>query len=170
MSIHQPRRYRIQAFLEHHLLWATLEPVGALIPFLNNAERKNIMLQNVNAISLDMQTNVDTFKADELWVYREEIMAIRFFDPISTTTVPLFPVKEKMRVFLPRLVVQGFFSHSSDTKIGDIFESTSGNWAPATDVRIHPLLPTKAQIAPEAPILLVSKRHIQFYQPMGERA
>ncbi|MEJ5224287.1 MAG: hypothetical protein WHV44_07505 [Anaerolineales bacterium] len=167
MSLSQPRRYRIQAFLEHHLLWATIEPTGALIPYLNNAERKNILLQNVNAIAIDMQTNVDTFKADELWVYRDEIMAIRFFDPVSTTTVPLFPVKDKLRVFLPRLVVQGNFSRSPDTKIGDIFESTSGNWAAATDVRIHPLLPTKAQIAPEAPVLLISKQHIQFYQPLN---
>ncbi len=167
MSLTQPRRYRIQAFLEHYLLWATLEPAGPLIPYLNNIERKNLLLQNVNAISLDMQTNVETFKADELWVYRDEIMAIRFFDPISTTTVPLFPIKDKLRVFLPRLVVQGYFTHSPDTKIGDIFESTSGNWAATTDVRIHPLLPTKAQIAPEAPILLISKQHIQFYQPLG---
>jgi hypothetical protein len=162
------KQYKVDVFTSQFLLTATLEPVGTLMPYLNNADRINLLFKQVSVTPLETSLSLPTFTAEDLWVPRKEIIAMRFLDPISSDTMPLLPNKEKLRVFLPHIVVQATFSRGTDTKLNEIFEAITGDWMAAADAQIFPLHPIRSQIARDAPMMLLIKRHIQFYQPVKE--
>lgn len=162
------KQYKVDVFTPQFLLSATLEPVGALIPYLNNADRYNLPFRQVSVTPIENTLSLPTFTAEELWVPRREIIAVRFMDPITSDTMPLLPHKEKLRVFLPHLVVQATFSRGTDTKLNEIFDAIPGEWMSAADAQIYPLHPTRCQITRDAQMMLIVKRHIQFYQPVKE--
>jgi hypothetical protein len=162
------KQYKVEVFTPQFLLTGTLEPIGALMPYLNNADRNNILLKQVSASPIETTTSLPTFTADELWIPRKELLIMKFLDSLTADTMPLLPTKEKIRVFLPHIVVQATFSRGPDTKIHEIFDVISGDWVAAADAQIYPLHPTKIQIGRDAQRLLIVKRHIQFYQPVKE--
>ena len=167
LPVIQLRHYRAELLTEWYLLTGEIEPFGPLGAYLNDANRVNVMLKNVLAAALDAGNVMDTFQAAELLVVRDEIVAIHLLDPVSGSTVQLLPRKEKLLVFAGRLVVQALFHCGPDTGPHDIFEATPGRWAACSEARVHPLLPFKRPIFGEAKLLLINKRHIQFYQPLG---
>jgi hypothetical protein len=162
------KQYKVEVFTPQFLLAGTLEPVGSLMPYLNNADRNNLLLKQVSATPIETTLSLPTFTADELWIPRKELIAVRFMDTLSPDTMPLLSHKEKIRVFLPHIVVQGTFSRGADTKMHEIFDVISGDWVACVDAQIYPLYPTKCQISRDAPRMLIIKRYIQFYQPVKE--
>ena len=138
------------------------------MPYLNNADRNNLPLKQVNATPIEPAFNLPTFSAEELWLPRKEIIAVRFLDAISSSTMPLLANKEKIRVFLPHLIIQARFSRGADTKIHDIFDVLSGDWVAAADAQIFPMHPMKCQFGRDAQRVLIIKRYIQFYQHIKE--
>jgi hypothetical protein len=162
------KQYKVEVFTPQFLLEGIMEPVGTLMPYLNNADRNNLLVKQVSATPIDPATNLPTFTAEELWIPRKELIAIRFLDTISNETMPLLAYKEKVRIFLPYIVVQGTFARGQDTKIHEIFDVLAGDWVAATDAQIYPLHPTKCQISRDAQRMLIVKRHIQFYQAVKE--
>ena len=162
------KQYKVEVFTPQFLLAGVLEPVGVLMPYLNNADRNNILVKKVSATPIDPAHSLPVFNAEELWLPRKEILAVRFLDAISNDTMPLLSHKEKVRVFLPHLVIQATFSRGADTKIHEIFDVLSGDWVAAADAQIYPLHPMKCQFGRDAQRVLIIKRHIQFYQHIKE--
>lgn len=160
----QTKHYKVSVFTNQYMLNGSLEPIGAMVPFLSNPERKNIPFKQVQAIALEPTINVATFTAEEIWIPRDQIVAVQFHDTISQNTMALLPFKDKLRVFLPHLVVQGMFAHGQDTSIGDLIDSIPGMWAPAENARLFVLNPIKGQAKSESQMILLNKRHIQTYQ------
>jgi hypothetical protein len=164
----QSKQYKVEVFTPQFLLSGILEPVGSLMPYLNNADRNNILLKQVSATPIEPAFSLPTFAAEELWLPRKDLIAIRFLDTISSDTMPLLSNKEKVRIFLPHIIVQATFSRGPDTKIHEIFEVLSGDWVAAADAQIFPLHPMKCQFGRDAQRMLIIKRHIQFYQHIKE--
>ena len=162
------KKYKVEVFTPQFFLAGVLEPIGSLMPYLNNADRNNLLLKEVSATPIDTSYSLPTFAAEELWIPRKELIAVRFLDAISSDTMPLLANKEKIRVFLPHLVVQGTFSRGADTKVHEIFDVLSGDWVAAADAQIYPMHPMKCQFGRDAQRILLIKRHIQFYQHIKE--
>jgi len=162
------KQHPVEVFTLQFTVTAILEPIGALTPYLENADRKTFLFKQANVTPIETSLSLPTFTADELWIPRKEIVAMRFLEPSISETVRLLPNKTKLRLFMPHFVVQATFSHGPDTKLNEIFDATSSDWITAADARIYPLLPTRSKIVSEAQSLLVIKHHIQFYQPVKE--
>lgn len=160
----QPRHYRADILTQHYVFAGVIEPFGPLMTYLNDASRGIVVVKNVEAVALDAGNVMDTFRAEELMVTKEEVIAIRLADPVSTGTVQLLARREKLLVFTPRFIIQAFFHCGPDSRLGDMFEAMSGRWAPASDANVHPLLPARKPVFHTASLLLVNKQHIRFYE------
>ncbi len=163
----QQRQYPVEIVSEHYLFAATLEPIGQMMTFLNDPERRTYQLKKVTATNLDPGGTLDRFQAEALYLRRDEMAAIRLLEPVTTQTVPLMPKADRLRVFLPRFVVQATFHRGLDSRLNDIFDM-HGVWTPATDAHIFHLQTPRHSIFQEAHTLLVNKRLIRFYQPVQE--
>jgi hypothetical protein len=160
-------QYEVEFLTEHYVFAGVLEPRGLLMVYLNDVDRRTLPLRDVTATSLDTGSSVGSFKAGELFVRRDEISAIRLFARPSAQTVPLMPMADTLRLFTPRFAVQAVFHRGPETRLSDLFDG-SGLWAPATDAKVYALFPTKHAVAVEAPMLIVNKTHIRFYQVVTE--
>jgi hypothetical protein len=158
------KQYPLEILTEYYLMQCVVEPVGMLMTYLDAPERVNILLKNVTITSLGVDSKVDLIATKELWVKRSEIIAIRVNEADLEGAVQKLPALEKLRVFMPRFVVQGTFTRGEDTRLGDMFEVMKGTWAAMSDAQIFPHTTMKAQVFRNAPFLLLNKNRIRFYE------
>jgi hypothetical protein len=163
----QTREYEAEVLTNQYLITGDLVPLGPLLTFLDLADRGVVSVHDVSAVALEAKNSVEAFRADELIVAKDDIIAIRLLHPVTQGTVQLLPRRERLLVFTSRLVVQAYFHCGPDTRVGDLFEATPGRWAPASEAQVYPLTPLRIPVFAEAPLLLLNKRHIRMYHALN---
>jgi len=162
------KQYPLEILTEHYLMQCTVETVGMLLAYLDAPERVNILLKNVTMISLSTDSRVDSIKINELWVQKNEIIAIRVNEADLGGAVQKLPAEEKLRIFMPRFVLQGTLTRGVDTRLGDMFEVMKSTWAGISNAQVFPHTETKVQIFRTAPFLLLNKNRIRFYEAVDD--
>lgn len=160
------KKFQLDILTEYYWMQCIVEPVGMLMTYLDSPDRENILIKDVTMTSLGTDSKVGTIRMKELWVQRSEIVAIRVKEEDLEGSVQKLPGQEKLRIFLPRFVVQGDLTHGEDTKIGDMFEVMKGTWASISNAQIFPHTEMKSQVFRVTPFLLVNKNRIRFYEPI----
>jgi hypothetical protein len=161
------KQYQLQVLTENFLLQCKVEPVGMLMTYLDSPDRSDFLLKEVTMTGLGTDSTMDLIKIKELWVQRKETVAISLNEADLEGMVQKLPSKEKLRLYLPRFMVQGTFTRGQDTRIGDMFEVMKGTWAAVNNAQIFPLTTMKTQIFRESPFLLLNKEQIQFYEAIS---
>ena len=164
----ESKQYPLEILTEYYLLQGIVEPVGVLMTYLDTPDRTNILLSDVTMTGLGSDSTVNAIKVKELWVQREEIVAIRVNEADLGQPLQNLPAKGLLRVFLPRFVVQATFTHGPDTRIGDLFELMKGTWAAAREAKIFPLTAVRTNTFRDADLLLINKNRIRFFEPIPE--
>lgn len=160
----ETKQYQLELLTESYLMQCVVEPPGMLMTYLDSPDRTNVLVRNVTMIGLGMDSKLDSIKIKELWVQRSEILAIRVAEEDLQGAVQKLPALEKLRVFVPRFVLQGTLTHGEDTRLGDMFEVMKGTWAAMMDAQVFPHTATKTQVFRNTPFLLVNKNRIKFYE------
>ena len=158
------KQFPLEILTEYYLMRCVAEPLGMLMTYLDAPDRLNILIKNITMISLGTDSRVNTIKTKELWVQRSEIIAIRVNEADLEGAVQKLPAQEKLRIFMPRFVVQGTLTRGEDTRLGDMFEVMKGTWAAVMNAQIFPHTEMKTEIFREAPFLLINKNRIRFYE------
>jgi len=156
--------YSLEVLTEHYLMQCVAEPIGMLMTYLDSPDRGNLLFKGITLTGLGTDSTVNSIKIKELWVQRSEILAICLNETDLQGAVQKLPAQEKLRIYLPRFIVQGMLTHGEDTRLGDMFEVMKGTWAAVNNVQIFPLTSIRAQPFREAPFLLVNKTRIRFYE------
>lgn len=164
----ESKQYPLDILTENYLIQCVAEPVGQLMVYLDAPDRFNILLKNVTMTALSTDSKVGTVKMKELWVQRSEIIAIRVEEAELEGSIQKLPAQEKLRIFMPRFVVQGTLTRGEDTRIGDMFEVMKGTWAAILNTQVFPHTEMKAQVFRDAPLLLLNKNRIRFYEAIDE--
>ena len=160
--------YAVEVLTEQYLFSATLEPPGMLLNYVNHPDRATLQLKQVTATALDAGSKLATLQTESLWVRRDEILVMRFMEQLSSDTMQLLARKEKLRVYLPRFVVQAVFRCGVDASLSDLFDTLTSYWAPATDALVYPLMPCATPVFSNAQLLLLNRRRLLFYQPVKD--
>jgi hypothetical protein len=160
----ESRQFPLEILNEYYLMRCGVEPVGMLMTYLDAPDRNNVLLKNVTLTGLGTDSKVDIIKIKELWVQRSEILAIRVNEADLEGAIQKLPAQEKLRVFMPRFVVQGTVTRGEDTRLGDMFEVMKGTWVAMSNAQIFPHTTMKAEVFRSAPLLLLNKNRIRFYE------
>lgn len=163
----QTKQYSLEILTENYLLQCEVEPAGMLMTYLDSPDRTNFLLKNIIMTGLGTDSTVNSIKIKELWVQRCEIIAICLSEADLQGSVQRLPAQEKLRIFLPRFVIQGTLTHGEDTRMGDMFEVMKGTWAAVNNANVFPLTSMRAHPFREAPFLLVNKDRINFYEVLS---
>lgn len=163
----ESQQYQLEVLTEHYLMQCVAEPVGMLMTYLDSPDRANLQFKEITLTGLSPDSNVNSIKIKELWVQRSEIIAVCLSESDLQGTVQKLPAKEKLRIFLPRFVVQGTVTRGEDTRMGDMFDVMKGTWAAVFDTQVFPLTTLRAHPFREAPFLLVNKDRIRFYEVLS---
>ncbi|GAB4426342.1 MAG: hypothetical protein Kow002_15660 [Anaerolineales bacterium] len=162
----ETKKYSADILTEDYYLQCTIEPLGVLMTYLDTPDRKNILVKNVTMKGLASNSAVGSVNIKELWITRDEILTIRVDEEAVKGSIQNLPAKENLRIFLPRFVVQGTLTHGEDARVDDMFEVLKGSWAAASNAQVFPLISMKTQVFRQAPLLLINKNRIRFYEPI----
>lgn len=161
------KQFQFEVLTEHFLMQCKVEPVGMLMTYLDSPDRSIFHFKDTTMTGLGTDSTVNSIKIKELWVQRKEIIAICLSEADLQGAVQKLPAHEKLRIFLPRFIIQGTLTHGQDTRLGDMFEVMKGTWAAVTNAQVFPLTSVKAYPFREAPFLLVNKDRIRFYEAIS---
>lgn len=160
----ESKQYPLEILTEYYLMQCNVEPPGMLMTYLDSPDRLNVLLKNITMTGLGTDSMVASIKIKELWVQRSEIVVIRVNEADLQGAVQKLPAQEKLRLFMPRFVVQGIVTRGEDTRLGDMFEVMKGTWVAVANAQIFPHTAMKSQVFREAPLLLLNKNRIRFYE------
>ncbi len=163
----QPQKHALELLTEHYLIQCSVEPVGLLMTWLDSPDRANFQIRDATLTGLGADSAVHAIKFQELFIMRNEVTAIRVDEADLQGAVPTLRASERVRIFIPRFVVQGTLTHGEDTRLGDMFEIMKGTWAALHNAQVFPLTAIQAQVFREAPLLLVNKNRIRFYESVS---
>jgi hypothetical protein len=138
-----------------------------LMTYLDSPDRNNMLFKDVTMTGLATDSTMDSIKIKELWVQRKEIVTISLAEADLQGVVQKLPAQEKLRIYMPRFMIQGTVTHGQDTRLGDMFEVMKGTWAAVSHAQIFPLTAMKVNPLREAPFLLVNKGCIHFYEALS---
>jgi hypothetical protein len=161
------KQYPLEILTEHYLLQCKAEPVGVLMTYLNSPDRNNLLFKDITMTGLDTDSTVDSIKIKKLWVQRCEILAICLDETELEGAVQKLPALEKLRIYMPRFMIQGTLTHGQDTRLGDMFEVMKGTWAAVNNAQVFPLTAMRTHPLREAPFLLLNKDRIRFYEAVS---
>ena len=161
------KQYSLEVLTEHYLMQCKVEPVGMLMTYLDSPDRSNLHFVDITMTGLGTDSTVDSIKIKELWVQRSEIIAICLDEAELQGAVQKLPAREKLRVYLPRFMIQGTLTHGQDTRLGDMFEVMKGTWAAVNNAQVFPLTAMRTPPLREAPFLLLNKDRIRFYEAVS---
>jgi hypothetical protein len=161
------KQFQLEVLTENFWMKCKVEPVGMLMIYLDSPDRNNLLFKDVTMSGLATDSAVDSIKIKELWVQRREIVAISLPEADLQGVVQKLPAQEKLRIYLPRFMIQGTVTHGQDTRVGDMFEVMKGTWAAVSQAQIFPLTAMKLHPFREAPFLLVNKGRIRFYEAIS---
>lgn len=164
----QTQQLKVEILTEQYQLVGQLEVFGVASTYLNQPDRLNYQLKRANFFALDTTSTVAAIQMEEVWLRRDEIVVMRILEGDTQGLVQRLPVAEKVRLFLPRFVVQGTALRGTDTAVGTLFESQIGLWTGISDARLHSLTTLRSAVFQEAPLLLINKQHIRFYEVVKE--
>jgi len=165
----ESQNLKVEILTEHYQVVGMLQLFGMVSTFLNQHDRINYPITRASFIALDTTSTVAAIQMDEALIRRDEIVVLRILEGDTQGLVQRLPVAEKVRLFVPRFVIQGTTLRGADTTISEVFESQAGLWASVSDTHVHPLTTLRSAVFHEAPLLLINKRHIRFYEKIKEQ-
>ena len=110
----ESKQYPLEILTEYYLMQCNVEPPGMLMTYLDSPDRLNVLLKNITMTGLGTDSMVASIKIKELWVQRSEIVVIRVNEADLQGAVQKLPAQEKLRLFMPRFVVQGIVTRGVD--------------------------------------------------------
>jgi hypothetical protein len=161
------KQYPLEVLTENYLIKCVVEPVGMLMTYLDSPDRTNFCFKDLILTGLGTDSTVDSIKIKELWVQRSEVLAICLNEADLEGTVQKLPAQEKLRIYMPRFMIQGTLTRGQDTRLGDMFEVMKRTWAAVHQAHVFPLTTLKAHPFRETPFLLVNKDKIRFYEAIS---
>ena len=164
------QQFKIEVLTEHYQLVGMLEVFGLLSTYVNQNDRINYQLKKANIFALDKESTMAAIQMDDIWLRKDEIVILRILEGDTQGLVQRLPVAEKMRLFLTRFVAQGTVLRSADATAGTIFESQGGTWIGISDANVYPLNTLRSAVFQDAPLLLINKKHIRFYEVTKDKA
>jgi hypothetical protein len=162
----QRRAFPVEVLTPHYLIKGEMEPIGPMLVYLNDPERRTYVFKKAEALSIQEGNLASHFHAEALMVRQENMIAIRLAEKVGQSTMPLLARKEKIRVFTDAFVIQGYFHCGQDVQLNDIFDLAKGDWVPSSEAIVHALFQLKRPVFDSAPILIINRRHMHFYQPV----
>ena len=162
------RQFRVEVATLDYVISGVIEPVGTIMAFIGSRDRKAVHLKDVSASAINSASVLGLLSTDEMWVTRQEVIAVRFVDQLAANTVQLLPHRSKLRIYLPNYVIQGTVAHGSDTPMAEMFELMSADWVPVIEAQMFPLVQTRARLGRETTTIILAKKYVQFYHPVKE--
>ncbi len=152
-STHKPKRATL--LIPGYQLQGDLEVMGMIQTFLNDETKGTFTIKNVTVHGLEPHNPAASMQIKELYVRKDQVLALVFAEAISREEMGLMPRTETLATYTSHYVVQGDFHMGADALVGDFISSGRALFIGATHVTIFPLFQPRAAVIQSAPLAYV---------------
>ncbi|MBN1887738.1 MAG: hypothetical protein JW850_07095 [Thermoflexales bacterium] len=153
--------YPVQVLTPALLIHGTMEPMGSILDFLNDAKRGSLAF--VDATVYDLGGKFKPAKRRVVTIRKPEICALYVDDEAGRKSVQVFKRAEPLIIHLPQLVCRGNIHLGADTRLPDVFDVLVGQFFVLTDVAVYPMIPMPGPFPAKADLILSHKDTVQGY-------
>ena len=155
----------IRIYTPAYVLTGQSESTNAFLGWLNNPNKQTLDLLEVQGLSLDPDATLVNFSQPLVTLPKRQIVAMDMVSPEAQASVQMSPRAELSVLYTERFVIQANLHPTGDMPASNIFNVMGGDFFPASDARLYPLIPTRKLPADYARVLIVNKAFINFYHP-----
>ena len=153
----------IRVYTPSYVLTGQSESNNAFLGWINNPNKQTLDLREVQGLSLDPVAILSSFAQPVVTLPKRQIVAIEMVSPEAQASVQMSPRAELAVLYTARFVIQASLHPTGDMPIGHMFNVMGGDFFPVSDVRLHPLIPTRKLPADSARVMIASKSFVDFY-------
>lgn len=159
----QKLQHRVQILTLSFHFTGYLETVGPPTEFLDAEHRDGLVLYDARLAPLTPGGMVKGLSQPQVTIRRREIVLLHLADAESQATIRTLPRRELLIAYTPLAVVRGAFHLPTEAAMTDFLSTTPGELLPVRDVLLFLLSPPPLTFPDRADLMLVGRRHIQFY-------
>ena len=154
---------RVQMLVPGFQLSGDLEVLGMIQTFMNDETKGTFTMRNVSVHGLEPQNPAASMQIEELFVRKDQVLALTFADEISREETGLLPRVEQIAAYTSHYVIQGGFHMGTDSLVGDFIVSTRALFIGATDVTIFPLFHSRAAIVQTSSLAYIYAKAVRMH-------
>lgn len=153
----------IRVYTPAYVLIGQSESTNAFLGWLNNPNKQTLDLLEVQGLSLDPSATLVNFSQPLVTLPKKQILAIDMVSPEALASVQVPSRAEVAVLYTQRFVIQARLHPTGDMPISNIFNVMGGDFFPASDAQLHPIIPTRKLPTNNARTLIVNKSFVDFY-------
>ena len=155
--------FKISVFTPAYHLTGEVEENSAFLGWLNNKDKNTLDLHNVQGLLLDPKASLPATAAKQVTLEKSQVVAIDMVSPDGQQTLKVSDRAILSVLYTQRFIIQANLHPPGDMSINHIPDVVKSNFVPATQVKMHPLHPTRKLPRLESPVMILNWRHIDFY-------
>jgi len=142
-----------------------LETIGALLGYINDANRDSFSLSDAYLTPLTPGAPMKGISRPQLTIRRPQIAFLYFASPESRAAVRMLVQKHALVVYTPVAVCRGYVHMPAEARLRDFMDVVTDEMFTISEARIFPLIELPAPFPLEADLLFVGRFQVQCYHP-----
>jgi hypothetical protein len=155
--------FRVRVLTSAYLLTGEVEENSAFLGWLNNKDKSTLDLHNVEALVLEPNASMPATMAPMVTLAKSQVVGIDMLDAAAQRTINLGSRTQLAVLYTARFIIQANLHPTGDMPINNIPNVVKSDFVPASNVKLHPLLPTRKLPSLESALIIFNWRHIDFY-------
>jgi hypothetical protein len=157
----QAPRYPVQVLTTAFHIQGTMEPIGTIINYLNDANRQQIQFIDATVSPLTPGP-MGKIVRSQLVVPQTDIVAMYVDSAEARSVIQLLKRIERCIAYMPSLVCRAEFHLGADTRWQDMFGLMVGNLVAVTAATVFPLIALPGPFPQQADLLILNRLHVQM--------
>lgn len=137
---------------------------GPLLGQLNIPNSKVLILQQVQAVSLDPNSSLRPASLPQVTVPKERILLIEVLD--GEQSFRLEPRQVPVGIYTGRFIIQAELRPPPNAPAEKYLNLLSGSFFTVSNAKIHPVIPTRTLENQQAALLVLNRGQIDFYHTL----
>jgi len=160
--------YQSEVICKDYFVQGGFQPIGPMVPFLNDMGRRFVQLQDAVVTAYDASNPLAKLRPSSVMLGKGEIVAVSILDPAGLEAAQLFAASHKMILYTSRFVIQGDLHMGAEDTPLDFLSDSNADFVGMTDATLYPLVSGQRQPQLKASLLLLNRRNILFYHERPE--
>jgi hypothetical protein len=153
----------VTVLIPGYQLQGDLQVLGMIQTYLNDETKDVFTIKDVAVHGLEPHNPAASMQIAELYVRKDQVLALVFADEIPSDETGLMPRTEQLVVYTSHYAVQGHFHMGADAVVGDFISSSRAPFVGATGATIFPLFQPRAAIIQNAPLVYLYASAIRMH-------
>ncbi|HEX9926465.1 MAG TPA: hypothetical protein VGD99_27700 [Anaerolineae bacterium] len=155
--------FQVRVFTPAYVLTGAAEESNAFLGWLNNKDKNALDLYKVESLLLDPKTSIPATTADLVTLDKSQVVAIDMVSAEAQQSINLSERTELVVLYTTRFIIRARMHPRGEMPINKIPDVVNSQFVAVSQVKLHPLVPTRQLPSLESALMVLNWRHVDFF-------